>query len=93
MRLHKLLERKHFDHQRAQNPVGRPFIDGLQRTGHGFLVLSDTQFRLAGEITDAMHKELNVFLERRAGRKWRLITALQTVKYQAATRGKHIAQH
>ncbi|MNN27615.1 hypothetical protein D3C81_1411560 [compost metagenome] len=56
------------------------------------LVLGDAQFRLAGEVADAVHEELNVFLERRAGREWRLVATLQAVQHQAAARRQHIAQ-
>ncbi|MNP17050.1 hypothetical protein D3C76_1094700 [compost metagenome] len=39
-----------------------------------------------------MHIELNVLLECRASREWRLVAALQTVQHQAATRRQHITQ-
>lgn len=65
--LDKLGEREDPSLEWQQHTVGGQLIDIAQCSLQGHLVLENAQFRLAGEIADAVHKELNVLLERRAG--------------------------
>ena len=67
-------------------------VDIPQCPLQGDLVLDNAQFRLTGEVADTVHKELNVLLERRTRREWRLVTALQAIQHQAAARRQYIAE-
>src|SRR5690349_8844974 len=75
--LDELGEREHPSLEWQQYAVGGQLIDVAQRALQRHLVLDNAQFRLASEVTDAVHEELDVLLERRAGREWRLVAALQ----------------
>ena len=93
MSVDKGLEREDFYLQRQQHPVSRQLVDLAQGTLHGLLILGDAQLRLAGEITDAVHKELNVLLKRCTGRKGSVVAPLQSLEHKAATGRQHITQH
>ena len=76
MSLNNLGKGKYPRKLRHQDPIRRELVDVTQRTLHCGFVLSDAQLRLAGEVAQAMYKELNVLLERCTRREWRLIPAL-----------------
>src|SRR3546814_294009 len=75
----KLGERKDPGLEWQQHAIGGQLIDVTQCPLQSHLVLDDAQFRLAGKIADTVYKELNVLLERRAGWKRCLVTALQAI--------------
>ena len=84
VRFNELAERKHRGLQRYQHAVGGQLVDITQRALQRHLVLGDAQLRLAGEIADTVHKELNVLLERCTGRERCLVAALQAIQHRAA---------
>src|SRR5476651_1709270 len=92
VRFDELAEREHRGFQRYQYLVSRQLVDVTQGSLQRHLVLDDAQFRFAGEVADAVHKELNILLERRASREWRLVATLQAIQHQAATRRQYITQ-
>ncbi|MNF81277.1 hypothetical protein D3C84_635410 [compost metagenome] len=92
MRFDNTFEGVSFDDLRGQQLVGGELVDITQCPLQRHLVLADTQFRFAGEIANAMHEELDVLLKRRARRERCLVSALQAIQHQTATRCQHIAE-
>ena len=60
---YKLGKREDPSLERQQHAVGGHLVDVTQGALQCDLVLDDAQFRLAGEVADAVHKELDVLLE------------------------------
>ena len=92
MRGDKRLERIDLADLGCQQVVGGELVDVTQCTLQCHMVLHNAQFRLAGEVANAVNEKLNVLLEGRTRRERRLVTALQAVQHQAATRCEDIAQ-
>lgn len=93
MSFNELIEGEHFYVQRQQHPVGGQLVDFAQGALDGLYVLVNAQLRLASEVTDTVHKKLNILLKTGTGWQTRLVAALQTVEHQAAARRQHITQH
>ena len=92
MRFDYVIEAVNLVDQRLEQTICRQLIDALNGLGHGNCILRDIQLFLAGEVTDAMHEELNVLLERRTGWEWRFIAALQIEQNQSTARRDGVAQ-
>lgn len=68
MGLDGLLERKLPVDLRTHQAVDSQLVDVLQRAFDGLAVLLDPEFRLPGEVAQAMQEKLEVLLEGRADR-------------------------
>jgi len=79
MRLDAIFERENFHFQRQQYLVGSQLVDFAQGALNGLNVLVNAQLRFASEVTDAMHKKLNILLKTCAGWQPSLIATLQPI--------------
>src|SRR3989344_4410130 len=86
MRFDYVIEAVNLVDQRLEQTICRQLIDALHGFGHGNCILRDIKLFLAGEVTDAMHEELNVLLERCTSWEWRFIAALQVEQNQSTAR-------